>query len=152
MTADETHAPGERFTAATGDARLDERVEHLPLGQPEPGHDRHAGVGEQFLTLGARGAPGDLPPEPGFGLGGDVHPLFTGGFPVAADASGEGHLASVVAEVGWHVRRRYRPDDHDLVSIDLHRQRPGVHPIGHAADEPRTYRLSFHSANVIAIT
>src|SRR5690349_17318833 len=45
----EADAPGERLGPRAGDARVDEGVEHLPLGLAQPGHHRRREMGVQDL-------------------------------------------------------------------------------------------------------
>src|ERR1700722_10468517 len=63
VLAGQPDAPRERVGPGAGDAGVDERVEHPPLGLAEPGHDRDGQRGEHLGDRAAARAPGDLPAE-----------------------------------------------------------------------------------------
>jgi len=90
VVAHEAHAPRQRVAAAPGDPGVDERVEHLALGQPQPGHHRDAQGGEKLLLVAAPSAPRDLAGEAGLGLIGDTHAQRSGVLPEALDAGAAG--------------------------------------------------------------
>jgi hypothetical protein len=56
MLADEPDAPRKRLAPAAGEARLDQRVEHAAVLEPEPGHDRNPEGGEKLHDTAAAGA------------------------------------------------------------------------------------------------
>src|SRR6202011_3561407 len=63
VLAHEADAPGERFTAAAGHTRVDERVEDVPILQAQTGHHGHAECCEELLDVTDAGSPRDLAAE-----------------------------------------------------------------------------------------
>src|SRR5438105_4310246 len=110
VLGDQPDAPRQRVTPAACHAGPDQRVEQLPLGQPEPGHHRHRERGEEPPFAAGRRPPGDLAPEPALGGLSDPHPLLTGRSPEAVDPGGR-------ALAGPRPVPVERADDQDLVSV-----------------------------------
>ena len=114
VLADQLDGPGQRLGTGSGDAGVDEGVEHLPLGLLEPGHHRHGDVGEQRPGVAQLGAPGDLPAVASLSLFGDLDPGGPGLGPEPADpALGRGGIL--------HRLIGQRADHGDLLPIDGHR-------------------------------
>ena len=96
---DQAHAPGEGIGPRTGDAGLDEGVEHPALGLVQPGHDGHGQPGEDLGGGTAGDAPGDLAacaPR----LAGDLDPGAPGVLAEPGDPAGLGLRVSVPSGAG----------------------------------------------------
>src|SRR6185437_10517929 len=135
VLADQPHAPGQRLRPGPGNARVDERVEHLPLRLPQPGHHRRRQRGEQLPGAAGDGAPGDLAAVPVLGLLRDRDPLVPGVLPEPADPAGlrRAHRDRVAA---LDRRRLQRADHQDLVPVNGHARRAGEPAVRQPAGEP----------------
>src|SRR3954453_15950953 len=78
VLGDEAHAPGERVRTRPRHAGVHERVEHLTLRLPQPGHGLCGEVGEQLLLLADAHRPADRAFIATLGLLRDRHPLVAG--------------------------------------------------------------------------
>ena len=130
-------APGQCLAPAAGHAGVDQRVEHVALGHPQPGHDRDARRGEDLEGVAAPGAPGDRPAELLLGLRRDADALLAGVLTVTVDPGRLGGGAVLGRGAGRAARPPARPpDDQDLVGVDGDLGRLDV-PVGrHPADHP----------------
>ena len=117
VVADEAHAPRERVGAAAGDARADERVEHLALRHAQPRHHRHRERREHPPLVAADRAPRDLAAGALLGLVGDPHALLAGVLTEPLDArlagGGAGRVVGVLRVLGLGERA----DDEDLLAV-----------------------------------
>ena len=123
VTAHQPDAPGQRLAAAPGDAGIDERVEHEPLGHPQARHGRHRRHGEDLLPVAARRSPRHLALEAVLRLAGDRDAAIAGGLAELPDLLGQGHGSRLVARPRAHRRRGEGAEDDDLVAI-ARRPRP----------------------------
>src|SRR3954454_2165106 len=78
VAAREAHAPCEGVGAGAGDTRVDEGVEHLPVGLSQPGHDGWGERRERPPVIAYLPAPRDGPPRSVRELGGYLDPLLAG--------------------------------------------------------------------------
>src|SRR5260370_11187187 len=111
VLADQPDAPGEGVAAAASHAGTDQGVEHLPFGQPEPGHHGNGERGEEPPLAPHRGPPGDPAAEPPLRLLGDTHALVTRRLPEALDSGDATHVVE---------RPVQRTDDQYLVAVAVH--------------------------------
>ena len=68
VAADQVHAPGEGLRPATGDAGIDQGVEHHPLVLAQTGHHRNGQRGEELVGVADAHSPGDRPAVAVLGL------------------------------------------------------------------------------------
>ena len=136
MLADQADAPGQRLAAAAGDARLDQRVEHAAILEPEPGHDRDPKGGEELLDATAAGSPGDLAAEEALGVAGDLDPCVAGVAPESRDPGAAGCGAGAFGGISRKLGFIDLADDQDLVGIGGDGGGRLVEPLGQAAGEP----------------
>src|ERR1700722_5468347 len=133
----QSHAPGQRLAPAPGYARVDQGVEYLALGDPEPGHDRCTHRREVDGGVTARGAPGHESPERGLRLIGDPHALLAGVLAEPTDSGGLGHGLIVRAHILVQGNRIEGQDNQDLVVVDGDDRRAVLPVLGKSAGEPR---------------
>lgn len=76
MTAYQPDTPRQRLAPASCHSSPDQRVQHLALGQAQPGHDRDRHRREEGPLPADLYAPGHLPTEAPLGLLRDAHALI----------------------------------------------------------------------------
>ena len=116
LLGDELHAPRQRLATAAGDAAGDERVEHPPLVEAQPGHDRGRDIREDLFVVAARRPPRDMTTE------GVLELLGNHDAGVAGLLAERGDASRVVLRVGLGLDPCERADDEDLVVVDRHRR------------------------------
>src|ERR1022692_2699559 len=136
MLADKADAPRECLAAAAGDTRLDERVEHAAILEPEPGHDRDAQGGEELLDATAAGSPGDLAAEEALGVAGDLDACVASVAPESGDPGAASSCTGAFGGVSGKLGLIDLADDQDLVGIGGDGGGRLVEPLGQAAGEP----------------
>src|SRR4029079_5463777 len=78
VLSDQAYAPRQRVRSGPGDAGVDQGVEHLALGLPEPGHRGGGQMGEQLLVVADPHPPADRALVASLSLARDRHPLLPG--------------------------------------------------------------------------
>ena len=113
-------APAERVAARTGNARVHERVEDLPLRLPQPGHHRRGQRGEDARGVCADHAPGDLSGGGMLDLSGDADPGVASVDPELLDPPSHRGGLLVRRDAVGGLGLTDPTDDDDLVAVDRH--------------------------------
>src|SRR5437870_3168914 len=133
---DQSDAPGERVAARTRDPGIDQRVQNLSLGHPEPRHRGDREGSEQLALIRTPCTPADLAAEAPFGLVRDPHPLRPGVLSEPGDPRFGGRGTRLRAGIVGELGLGHRTDDEDLVAVERHVDRPDEPLRGEPPGEP----------------
>src|SRR6266550_7841020 len=121
---DQSDAPRERVAARAGDAGVDQRVQDLSLGHPEPRHRGDRERREKLTLVRTPCTPADLATEPAFGFVRDPHPLGAGVLAEPGDPCFGGRGPRLGAGVLRELGLGQGADDEDLVPVERNIDRP----------------------------
>src|SRR5690606_12152719 len=147
MLADQPYAPRQRFGPRAGNARVDQRVEHLPLRLAQSRHDRDGQRRENLLGVTQPDTPCDFALIAVFRLAGDLHAGLARLLPEPGDPPGHrGRPLGVVGELVLQCGQL--PDHDDFLAVHADLRRAGEPVVRQPPGEPgrrvvgrRSFRL-----------